>query len=58
MKDKHIKDLNSIGDKKLVEELPREICSVVLNKGLTYAQARALLEYAKDLLKQGAKITT
>ena len=33
------------------EEIPRQICQLLIKKGLSFAQAEALLELSKDLLK-------
>lgn len=41
--------------KNKVEELQREICKLLIGKGLSYRQAELLLENTKDLLKD-AKI--
>ena len=35
----------------LAKELPREIRDLLIGKGLTLAQAKAVLERAKDLLE-------
>lgn len=36
----------------LAKELPGEICSLLVKKGLSFAQAEAMLERAKDLLRE------
>lgn len=41
--------------KNKVDELQREICKLLIGKGLSYRQAELLLENTKDLLKD-AKI--
>lgn len=44
------KELDGIGATQL-RDIPREICRCLVKKGLTFAQAEALLEVAKDLLR-------
>lgn len=54
MNDQTINVLKTIPSDQL-REISRELCNQLINKGLSFGQAEALLEYAKDLLK-GAKI--
>lgn len=50
MTDAAKKELDGIGATQL-RDIPREICRCLVKKGLTFAQAEALLEVAKDLLR-------
>lgn len=54
MNDQTIKVLETVPSEQL-KEIPNALCNQLINKGLSFRQAEALLEYAKDLLK-GAKI--
>lgn len=54
MSEKEMMQLYAAGKNK-VDDLQREICKLLIGKGLSYRQAELLLESTKDLLKD-AKI--
>lgn len=39
-------------DSDLVKQIPPNICNQLIGKGLSFAQAEAMLERAKDLLRE------